>query len=289
MRFRSILKSEFYKNLPQQGAEAAKSAGNWVAGSPLKSVAALSLAGLAYAKIKNKLTFGFLCPLPLRSGTRDDWELLMRARLATFVTRRPYFEKVEEMKQKGNDPTAISAYLENRSGVTVKFKYFVDDQVQVIVFLGGAYGTLTYFEIESADVRYQLIDVWTRQEIEEQQLRLYGTLWFLFHGKIFYVFPKLTEKIENLNKEELKSRFVEWFDLLKQKVSHSTESVGVTKKDVEVRKRPGGVVVHLTPSALGEDAREVHHELLRSDVRDIYGGESEQEEAERNVKSKGED
>lgn len=268
MRFRSILKSEFYKNLPQQGAEAAKSAGNWVAGSPLKSVAALSIAGLAYAKIKNKLAFGFLCPLALRSGTRDDWQLLMRVRLTTFVTRIPYLEKVEEMKLKGNDPTAISAYLENRSGVTVKFEYFVDDQVQVIVFLGGAYGTLTYFEIESADVRKQLIDVWTRYEIEKQQLRLYGTLWFRFHGKIFYVFPKLTEKIENLNKEELKSRFVEWFDLVEKE-----ETVGVTEKDVEVRKRPGGgVVVHLTPSALGEDARKVHRKLLRSDVRDIYGG-----------------
>lgn len=306
MRFRSILESEFYKKLPEQGAEAAKNAGKWVLGNPLKSLAAVILAYLVSLGIINKLTFGFLCPLASQGNrSRDDWELQMIARLAEFATfpPAPWENMVEAVKQQNQKTSKqISDDVQKHSYVKVEFEVLEEDpdQVEVTVHLSNGFiGSMFYLLIQTTDFA-ELIDFQTWQEIDENKLQLYDTHWFRFYGIPSYVFKMPQLKFRSLSrsysgespdeilqkKQELNSRFVQWFQTLKQDVSGElglpASNNVLTQKDIWVRERPeGGVIVYLTPSALGKGGNEqdhdeqtmrkaVHYKLLKSNVNDIY-------------------
>ena len=249
----------------------------------------------------------------------------MRARLATFVTRHPYdtecvngeFQQISDRIEEESGVTVEFTYLEDDRHDAVVRSTEISTvpassrkdlitarsvptgaaggrgergrQVQVTVYLGSGRGTLTYLPLRRASLRQDLIDGWTRQEIENENLRLYGTHFLKFHGEKLYYAPKLWEKdsrwsreranaIENLSEQDIKTVFFEWFELLKSEVSqrlHMTVFTNVSKGVKVMKRRQGGVVVRFrTPSALGDDVKmqnAVHTKLLRSDVGDIYG------------------
>jgi hypothetical protein len=210
---------------------------------------------------------------------------------------------VEAVKQQNQKTSKqISDDVQKHSYVKVEFEVLEDDpdQVEVTVHLSNGFiGSMFYLLIQTTDFA-ELIDFQTWQEIDENKLQLYDTHWFRFYGIPSYVFKMPQLKFRSLSrsysgespdeilqkKQELNSRFVQWFQTLKQDVSGElglpASNNVLTQKDIWVRERPeGGVIVYLTPSALGKGGNEqdhdeqtmrkaVHYKLLKSNVNDIY-------------------
>ena len=117
MRFRNILESDFYKKLPQQGAEVAKNAGKWVADNPLKSLTGVGAVALAQQMMTNQLTFGFVCPLSELSMID---RLKIRIQIIRYCSWFDFSREIERTDESGAGKT--SDHLETVMRIKVSFE-----------------------------------------------------------------------------------------------------------------------------------------------------------------------
>ena len=281
MRFRNILESDFYKKLPQQGAEVAKNAGKWVADNPLKSLTSLTGVGavaLAHQIMTNQLTFGFVCPVELSEDDQLDIRVQIMQYCSPLWNFAAAVKSIRESKD-GMTPSAavvMSAHLEMRTPIKVSFEECSFGTKVIVNVKKGAFGTAILLFIKRSDV-YEADDLKMIsamlpkniiEKIEKAGKTKYRTFWFERQRENirFYVFPNSQKEETKLPEGKLKSVFVRGLDDFKK--NNSIPDNVLTEKLVSVKKRErGGVVVRVTHNGLGENEemqKKVHDKLLQS-------------------------